>query len=162
MIVKLFADGSANLNMGASDLGTGTKTVMAQVVAEELGVPLERISIENADTRTTQYATPSGGSKTVPTESPAVRDAALNVARQLLDMAAAQLDVEVSALALRDGAIVRRDDPTTRLALAELEGLQRRGLVLGTGYRAPNWRDVVINPFAAQLVARLAAAREEA
>ncbi len=37
IIVKLFADGSANLNMGASDLGTGSKTVMAMVVAEELG-----------------------------------------------------------------------------------------------------------------------------
>ena len=74
VIVKLFADGSANLNMGARDIGTGTKTVMAMVVAEELGVPLEKIQIENADTGTTQFATASGGSKTVPTESPAVRD----------------------------------------------------------------------------------------
>jgi RNA polymerase sigma-32 factor len=40
-IVKYFADGSVNLNMGASDIGTGTKTVMAMVVAEELGVKPE-------------------------------------------------------------------------------------------------------------------------
>jgi xanthine dehydrogenase YagR molybdenum-binding subunit len=58
-IVKLFADGSANLNTGASDLGTGTKTVLAQVVAEELSIPL-RIEVENADTGTTQYAPGSG------------------------------------------------------------------------------------------------------
>jgi CO/xanthine dehydrogenase Mo-binding subunit len=83
IIVKLFADGSANLNMGAADLGTGTKTVMALVVAEELGLPLDRIQIEHADTGTTQFATPSGGSKTVPTESPATREAALAVKRQL-------------------------------------------------------------------------------
>ncbi len=70
-IVKLFADGSANLNMGASDIGCGTKTWGAQIVAEELGVPMDRISVEHADTGTTQFATPSGGSKTVPTESPA-------------------------------------------------------------------------------------------
>ena len=38
--VSLYPDGSATLNMGAADLGTGTKTVMALVVAEELGVPL--------------------------------------------------------------------------------------------------------------------------
>ena len=57
IIVKLFADGSVNLNMGASDIGTGTKTVMAMVVAEELGVPLDRIQVEWADTGTTQYAT---------------------------------------------------------------------------------------------------------
>ncbi|MDH3253658.1 MAG: xanthine dehydrogenase family protein molybdopterin-binding subunit, partial [Acidobacteriota bacterium] len=45
-IVKYFSDGSANLNMGASDIGTGTKTVMAMVVSEELGVPVEEIQIE--------------------------------------------------------------------------------------------------------------------
>ena len=65
VIVKLYADGSANLNMGAADLGTGTKTVMAMVVAEELGVPLDRIQVENADTGTTQFTSQSGGSKTV-------------------------------------------------------------------------------------------------
>ena len=65
VIVKLYADGSVNLNIGAADLGTGTKTVMAMVVAEELGVPLDRIQIENADTGTTQYTRVSGGSKTV-------------------------------------------------------------------------------------------------
>ena len=79
IVVKLFSDGSVNLNMGASDIGTGTKTVMAMVVSEELGVPVEKIQIEHADTGTTQYATPSGGSKTVPTESPAVRAAAVEV-----------------------------------------------------------------------------------
>ena len=84
VIVKLFADGSANLNMGASDIGCGTKTWGAQIVAEELGVPMDRISVEHADTGTTQFATPSGGSKTVPTESPAIRAAALDVKQQLL------------------------------------------------------------------------------
>ena len=70
--MKLFADGSVNVNSGAADIGTGTKTVMAQVVAEELGVPLEKIQIEHADTGTTQYSAPSGGSKTVPSDMPAV------------------------------------------------------------------------------------------
>jgi xanthine dehydrogenase YagR molybdenum-binding subunit len=64
-IVTYFLDGSVKLNMGASDIGTGTKTVMAMVVAEELGVDLDLITIENADTGTTQFATGSGGSKTV-------------------------------------------------------------------------------------------------
>jgi len=50
VIVKLFSDGSVNLNMGASDIGTGTKTVMAMVVSEELGVPIEKIQIENVST----------------------------------------------------------------------------------------------------------------
>jgi xanthine dehydrogenase YagR molybdenum-binding subunit len=72
VIVKLFSDGSVNLNMGASDIGTGTKTWAAMIVAEELGVAVDQIQIEHADTATTQYATSSGGSKTVPSDSPAV------------------------------------------------------------------------------------------
>ncbi len=61
-----FADGSVNLNMGASDIGTGTKTVMAMIVAEELGVAVEKIQIEHADTATTQYATALGGQQDGP------------------------------------------------------------------------------------------------
>jgi xanthine dehydrogenase YagR molybdenum-binding subunit len=103
VIVKLFADGSVNLNMGASDIGTGTKTVMAMVVAEELGVPLERIGIEHADTGTTQPAPASGGSQTMLVSAPAVRAAANEVKEQLLEIAAAELERPADQLVLRDG-----------------------------------------------------------
>ncbi|MGD1148247.1 MAG: xanthine dehydrogenase family protein molybdopterin-binding subunit [Thermoanaerobaculaceae bacterium] len=150
VVVKLFADGSANLNMGASDIGTGTKTVMAMVVCEELGVPLEKIQIEHADTGTTQYATASGGSKTVPTEAPAVRDAAIKVRRQLLDLAAEELKVPARELQLDGDAIVSRSDPKIRKKIAELDGLRRRGLLLGVGTRGPNPDKKAVNPFVAQ------------
>ncbi len=149
IIVKLFADGSANLNMGASDLGTGTKTVMAMVVSEELGVPLEKIQIEWADTATTQYATASGGSKTVPTESPAVRSAALDVKQQLLTMAAAQLKVTPEELVLKNGEIVSTADPSKKVAIAGVTALRGRGLIVGVGYRGPNPEGKVICPFGA-------------
>jgi xanthine dehydrogenase YagR molybdenum-binding subunit len=152
VIVKLFADGSVNLNMGASDNGCGTKTWMAMIVAEELGVPIDRISIEHADTATTQFATPSGGSKTVPTEAPAGRAAALDVRRQILEMAAEQLKVNAADLTLRDGAIVSSKDPATKLAMSDVTGLQRRGLIVGVGYRGPNPEGKAINPFAAHFV----------
>ena len=150
VIVKLFPDGSANLNMGASDIGTGTKTVMAMVVAEELGVPLERIQIENADTGTTEYATASGGSKTVPTESPTVRAAALAVKGQLFDLAAAELKVPATELRIEGEEVASRSDPKARKRIAELEGLRRRGVLVGVGVRGPNPEGKVINPFAAQ------------
>jgi CO/xanthine dehydrogenase Mo-binding subunit len=147
VIVKLFADGSANLNMGASDIGTGTKTVMAMVVSEELGVPLDKIQVEWADTGTTQYATASGGSKTVPTEAPAVRLAALDVRQQLLEMAAAQLKVPATDVALKNGEIVSTTDPAKKLALTAVSALRGRGLIVGVGYRGPNLEGKVINPF---------------
>ncbi|MDH3366720.1 MAG: xanthine dehydrogenase family protein molybdopterin-binding subunit [Gemmatimonadota bacterium] len=149
-IVKLFADGSVNLNMGASDIGTGTKTVMAMVVAEELGVDPDAVQIEHADTGSTPYATGSGGSKTVPTESPAVRAAALDVKRQVLDIAAEEMEVAADTLAMRDGKIVSTADPPAERPIAELRGLRARGTVTGVGYRGPNPEGKAVNPFAAQ------------
>ena len=152
VMVKLFADGSVNLNMGASDIGTGTKSVMAMVVAEELGVDPGAIQIENADTATTQFATPSGGSKTVPTESPAVRGAALAVKRQApppgrrSNWACRGGDLE-----LRDGAHRRRPaDRSKTVRVTEVDGLQRQGVLVGVGYREPNPEGKAVNPFAAQ------------
>jgi xanthine dehydrogenase YagR molybdenum-binding subunit len=150
IILKLFSDGSVNLNMGASDIGTGTKTVMALVVSEELGVRPELIQIENADTGTTQFATPSGGSKTVPTESPAVRAAAISLKQQLLSIAAEDLGIPVDDLHFRSGAVVSRTDPTKSIKVTKLSGLKKRGVVVGIGYRGPNPEDKVVNPFAAQ------------
>jgi CO/xanthine dehydrogenase Mo-binding subunit len=150
IILKLFSDGSVNLNMGASDIGTGTKTVMALVVAEELGVKPEMIQIEHADTGTTQYATPSGGSKTVPTESPAVRAAAINLKQQLLEIAAQDLAVDAATLYFTAGNIVSRNDPSKKISFTELSGLKNRGVVVGIGYRGPNPENKVVNPFAAQ------------
>ena len=150
IILKLFSDGSVNLNMGASDLGTGTKTVMALVVAEELGVKPEIIQIEHADTGTTQFATPSGGSKTVPTESPAVRAAAISVKQQLLEIAAKDLKVDSAVLSFRAGIIISRTDPSKKIKITQLSGLKKRGVVVGIGYRGPNPKNKVANPFAAQ------------
>jgi CO/xanthine dehydrogenase Mo-binding subunit len=150
VIVKLFSDGSVNLNMGASDIGTGTKTVMAMVVSEELGVPLKKIQIEHADTGTTQYATPSGGSKTVPTESPAVRAASIHVKQQLLEMASQELKVGVSDLIFSDGDVVSWSDPSKKIKATDIPEFRRRGLILGVGYRGPNPAGKAVNPFVAQ------------
>jgi CO/xanthine dehydrogenase Mo-binding subunit len=150
VIVKYFSDGSVNLNMGASDIGTGTKTVMAMVVAEELGIPVENIQIEHADTATTQFATPSGGSKTVPTESPAVRAAAIDCREQLLEMAAKDLEVPVEDLVLDGGAVVARDDREKKIDVREISDFRSRQVVIGVGYRGPNPEGKATCPFAAQ------------
>ncbi len=150
VIVKFHSDGSVNLNMGASDIGTGTKTWAAMIVAEELGVPVEQIQIEHADTATTQYATSSGGSKTVPSDSPAVRAAAYAVKKQLIEMAAEQLETEISGLEMRGREIISRADSEQKIDVTALNKLNRQGLVVGTGYREPNPEDKITWPFGAQ------------
>jgi len=150
VIVKIFSDGSVNLNMGASDIGTGTKTWAAMIVAEELGVAVEKMQIEHADTATTQYATSSGGSKTVPSDSPAVRAAAFNVKKQLLQMAAEELEVAEDDLELRNLTISSRSKPEKTIEVTKLGQLGRQGVVMGTGYREPNPEDKVTWPHGAQ------------
>lgn len=145
-IVRYYADGSVNLNMGATDIGTGARTIMAQVVAEELGVPLGRIEVENADTGTTQYSDGAGGSKTTMIDSPAVRAAALEVKSRLLEMAAAQMKVPAADLKLANGEISGPGgDP--KIAVGRLSGLQMQQVVVGVGTRAPHPADKAIRPF---------------
>ncbi len=146
-IVTLNADGSVVLNTGASDIGTGTKTVLAQVVAEELAVPLERIAVENADTGTTHYAPSSGGSQTVLVNAPAVRAAALDVKKQLLDLAAAQLERPAADLSLADGGVVAGDG--SRLEMAGITALGERVSLVGVGRRHPHPDGKIALPFAA-------------
>ncbi len=148
VLVRMYADGSVSLNMGAADIGTGTKTVMASIVAEELGVRLETIQVENADTGTTAFSGPSGGSKTVPTDGPATRDAAVAVKQQLLEWAAEQLGVERARLR-HAGETIVVDGSDQSVKVTELERLRRRRSVVGVGHRGPNPEGLAVCPFAA-------------
>lgn len=147
-IVAYHTDGSVNLNIGAADLGTGTKTVMVMVVAEELDVPLERIEIENADTASTQFTGTSEGSKTVQADSPAVRAAALEVKAKLLAMASEQLKIPVESLTLSKGQVYGPGG-TPKVAVGQLSALRSQCVVVGVGTRGPNVAGKAIRPFAA-------------
>jgi len=146
-IVRFIADGSVSLTTGAADIGTGTKTVLAMVVSEELGVPLERIHVDHADTATTPYSVLSGGSQTTHINAPIVRAAALDVKQQLVAMAAEQLKVDAASLELRDGAILAADSPDKKVALKDLSALQDQQVIVGVGRRDPHPKGKVALPF---------------
>jgi xanthine dehydrogenase YagR molybdenum-binding subunit len=139
-----------NLNIGCSDIGTGTKTILAMVVSEELGVPVDRIQIEHADTGTTQYSPLSGGSQTVVANTPAVRAAAHAIKSDLLALAAGELKQPVEKLALREGAIEIEGTPARRVPLPELKSLGERRVLVGVGRRHPHPQGKIPLPFAAQ------------
>jgi xanthine dehydrogenase YagR molybdenum-binding subunit len=145
-ILRYFPDGSVNLNLGAADIGTGMRTCMAMVVAEELGVPLDRIEIDNGDTGITQYSDGAGGSKTITIDSPAVRAAALDVKAKLLEAAAEQLKVPVADLIVKNGEI--SGPGGVRIAASQLGPLQTQQVVVGIGVRVPHPTDKAIRPFA--------------
>ncbi|HET8644599.1 MAG TPA: molybdopterin cofactor-binding domain-containing protein, partial [Vicinamibacteria bacterium] len=149
-VVKLLADGSAEVVSGASDIGTGTKTVLAMVVAEELGLPLARVSVEHADTATTPFSPGSGGSQTTLVNAPAVRAAAADLKQQLLEIASAELKRPAERLALRDGKVVPLEAPQAAVPLAGLRGLQERQMLIAVGRRQPHPEGKTALPFAAQ------------
>jgi len=126
------------------------RSVMAMVVAEELGVPLEKVQVEHADTGTTQYAPSSGGSQTVVANAPAVRSAAAEVRTRLLEMAAEELKRPVSDLTMKEGAIQIVSEPTKKVPLPELRSLARAQMIVGVGRRGPHPEGKVALPFVAQ------------
>ncbi|MEP6296219.1 MAG: xanthine dehydrogenase family protein molybdopterin-binding subunit [Ilumatobacter sp.] len=103
--VEFNFDGSVHVGLSAQDLGTGTRTVLSQVVADAMGVDLSHIRLSLGDTSTGPPAPTSAGSATVPTMAPAVRAAALAAVDDLLDAAAEHLGVDRSTLSF-DGSNV--------------------------------------------------------
>src|SRR4029077_14863319 len=64
-VAKLLPDGTAGIITGTQDIGTGTRTVLAQIAAEELGLPIEQVRVELGDTELGVYSPASGGSMTL-------------------------------------------------------------------------------------------------
>lgn len=87
--VRVMNDGSVTAEVGSQDLGTGTRTYLAAIVAEELGRPLDGVQARLGDSRMGN-ANASGGSTTAPSLAPAVQDAARQM-RGVLSAAAAEL-----------------------------------------------------------------------
>ena len=86
--IKLNDDGSFNLLMGATDLGTGSDTVLAQIAAETLGVPLDEVVVYSSDTDFTPFDTGAYASSTTFISGGAVLKAAEEVSEQIRDHAA--------------------------------------------------------------------------
>lgn len=147
--IRMFVDGGVTIKTGAMDIGTGTKTCACMVAAEELGLPLECVRIENADTAVTPYAPSSGGSMTLPGLIPAVRKGAWLVKRQIFAWASESLGVAAEDLELKGDAVVSRSNPDKKNSIEEL--MRAHGVmdVIGIGNRDPNPANKATMPFAA-------------
>ena len=149
IILKMYMDGSVAIITGASDIGTGTKTILTMIIAEELGMPIERIRIENADTANTPFASASGGSKTLPTEGPAARTAAFDLKNKLIELAAGHLNVSEDDLILKNETISSTTDESKSITTSNLLRRTLRFDVIGVGYRKPNVEDKIIRTWGA-------------
>ncbi len=147
--VRLNTDGSASVLAGSQDLGTGTRTILAQVAAEALGHRLDQVRAIIGDTAATPYAGNSWGSMTVASLTPAVRMAAIDARNALLDAAAGLLNAPKDALETRDGRVLVRDTDRS-LAFGEITTKLGNVMIQGHGSRGPNPQDAGIVTTGAQ------------
>ncbi len=150
--IELNSDGTADVLTGTQDIGTGTRTGLAQVAAEELGLPLDRVAFHLGDTGRGPYAPVSSGSATQATIGPAIRAAALEVKRQLLEIAATVMEASVDDLDVRDGTVVVADNPAKGTPVEEIMQKVAPHTLHGQGARDPNPSDVSVRTFGAQFV----------
>jgi xanthine dehydrogenase YagR molybdenum-binding subunit len=114
-----YRDGRVAIRIGTQDLGTGTRTILAMVAAEELGLPFDRVTAEIGDTHY-PFSLPSGGSMTAPSTTPAVRQAAAHLKNKLLRIAAPMIGVDAGGLEARDGLIRVRAEPARAVEFADV------------------------------------------
>src|SRR5213079_3716521 len=119
------------------------------IAAEELGFPLERIEVSLGDTSRGPFASISAGSSTIPSMGPAVRSAAADAKRQLIEIAAQRFHLEERVLDVKDGQIVSSDGSSW--PLTEITGLLEDGQILGKGARGPNPAGMQVLTFGVQL-----------
>lgn len=106
--IKINDDGSFNLNVGATDLGTGSDTVLSQIAAEQLGTTTDNIVIYSSDTDMTPFDVGAYASSTTYISGGAVRVTAEKVREQIIDVAAEMLKCEKDDIELKDSKAVNK------------------------------------------------------
>ncbi|TYB92635.1 MAG: molybdopterin-dependent oxidoreductase [Kosmotoga sp.] len=92
--LKVNEDGSVNLHLGATDLGTGSDTIMAQIVAETLDIPVEKVIVYSSDTDMTPFDVGAYASSTTYVSGNAVKNAAEKLKKKINEKAAHYLNTE--------------------------------------------------------------------
>jgi carbon-monoxide dehydrogenase large subunit/6-hydroxypseudooxynicotine dehydrogenase subunit gamma len=118
--VEVTGRGRVRVHSGGTSLGQGIETVLAQVAADELGVPVDAVDVVNGDTDLQPYGTGSWASRSTVVAGGAVRGAGREVAHRLRELAARVLEVSVDDLELADGRVGVRGVPDRALGYAEL------------------------------------------
>ena len=129
--VRVGSDGRATVITAMQDIGTGTRTAMAQIAAEELRIPLDHVTVSLGDSARGPFASISAGSSTTPSMGPAVRAAAADARRQIEEIAE------------------QRGTPDA--PLEEIVDLLENAQILGKGGRGPNPTGMQVLTFGVQV-----------
>ena len=154
-IVKLNVDGTVDLAIATVDLGCGQNTVLSQIAAEEMGVPLSAVKVSYADTDTVPFDAPSHASRVTYSTGNAVKAAAGSAKKRVFEVAAGLLNAAPGDLELTNGRVHVKGSPDNGLSLEDVvkraespcvimvpDGMQRtpleeKGTIMGFASLAP-------------------------
>jgi len=136
-LVRLHDDGSATLHESSTEIGQGVRTILAQIVAEELGLPVERVGVVASDTGGTPYDRSTGASRSTTVMGLAVQRACADLRAQLAEIAAPLLGAGPGGVRFEDGCVAAgaRRIPYGEVIRAHF--MMRGGELLGRGYVRP-------------------------
>jgi isoquinoline 1-oxidoreductase len=118
--LQIAEDGTVSCFTGKIEMGQGAITSLAQMMADEMNVPLEKVKMVMGDTDLCPYDAGTWGSQTTQTFGPAMRAAAAEARSVLTDLAATKLGVPAAQLEVRDGLIVDTKNPKNSVSYASL------------------------------------------
>ncbi len=153
-VLKINDDGSFNLTVGATDLGTGSDTILAQMAAEKLGVQVDDIMVYSSDTDFTPFDKGAYASSTTYISGTAVTKASVQMAEKIKERAVMMLEREGKDYAAQDIELKQKQAiapdgsriPLSEIALDSLHRFQQEQLITSASHMSPSSPP----PFAAQ------------
>lgn len=134
--VHLNEDGTIAITTAAVEIGTGTHTVLSQIAAEVLGVPLDQVSVGAPDSDSTAYDLGSIASRTVFDNGSAVRLAAEDLRAKISECAAQALGLDAGEIVVADGRAYNESSPEQSMTVKEVAGASIYGFggpLIGVG-----------------------------
>jgi CO/xanthine dehydrogenase Mo-binding subunit len=144
--VHMLADGSVVFMCGTSELGQGAKTIMSQIIAEELCVSLDRVTIRPIDTAFTPFDRSTGSSRSTTVMGKAVQLAGSDARRQIVELAMEYFECPEDAITLQDGAAIAAGKRITYGELINKHFADQGGELVGTGYAHSGMAPTPANP----------------
>lgn len=119
-IIKLNLDGTVQLAVGVTDIGTGAKSTMGLIAADALGVSLDDVKVISGDTDICPFSIGESGSRTTTFTGMAVKAAVEDAKKQLYAIAATMLDAKPDQLEIKDKTVLVKDQPDRKISLAKV------------------------------------------
>jgi CO/xanthine dehydrogenase Mo-binding subunit len=137
-LIRLLVDGSVILIAGTTEVGQGARTILSQIVAQELSMPIANVTMRGTDTLSTPFDRSTGASRSTTVMGSAVKAAAEDLRKQLIVAAAEALNTSTNTITLADGHAIAGDKRLSYGKVVSAFFGMPGGELIGRGYMRPD------------------------